>query len=380
MDALYFDIVTSVPHTTESRVYGRRDYPARLLQVALLDSAGELLYKSYVQPTDLDWEETSDGTYLNTSHFKRKRFPTQEQVVEQIQPFLKGWEVIVYGLHEKWPFVIPFISPVRQKSCSKTMSGLFASRSGFVDHTGRRDFNQAVGHILFVPEYSSDTSLLDAESVAKGSRALWQYGTNPTYRDEVETRREYYLINPIVETIIQRERMPLYQQRARIHQQLEKRICQGAHILLPSPERQQLAKESADSFCQHLTGHSLYWWERYGSWLDAPTVGSPIPTHLTPDYEIKRLGHLNPVAKVDNRVHHLAGNRFTFLFDLSQYKPGQDYVPIVKYWSTGTCSASQLKKQFKLKDSQIKALAPVAYTHGLWGEYFLYTWPTGIAT
>lgn len=75
MDTLYFDIVTSLPHTTQSRVHGRRDYPARLLQVALLDSTGELLFKSYVQPKELDWEETSDGTYLSTSHFKRKHHP-----------------------------------------------------------------------------------------------------------------------------------------------------------------------------------------------------------------------------------------------------------------------------------------------------------------
>ena len=369
MDALYFDIVTSVPHTTESRVHGRREYLARLLQVALLDPAGELLFKSYVQPADLDWEETSDGTYLNRSLFKRKRYPTQVQLIEQIQPLLKGWEVVVYELHEKWPFVSPYIKQVCQKSCSKHIS------SHYVGQTGNRSFNQAIGHILFVPQYSSDTGLLDAESVAKGSRALWLYGTSQSYRDEVEARREYYLINPIVEKLIDKERLPLYQEQARIRQQLEERIFQTAGIILPSYERNQEAKASANTFCEALTGQSLYTWEKYGQWINAPTISGPCPSHLLPDYKIKRLRSMQPVSKIDNREYHTSGNRFTFLFDPANHTLGIDYVPIVQYPPGGAYSASALKKQFKLKETQIKALQPTAFTHGLWGEYFLYAWP-----
>lgn len=369
---LFFDIVTSVPHTTLSRIHGRREYPAQLLQVALLDSTGKLLFKSYVQPEALDWKETSEGTYLSTSHFKRKRYPTKEQLIEQIKSFLTGYEVVVYGLHEKWQFVNPFIHSIRQKWCSKIRS---SNRAAVWAKPTEQTFKQALSDILFVPRSSTDNGLLDAESVAKGSRALWLYATDQSYRDEVEAKREYYLINPIVESIIEQERRPMYQEQARIRQRLEERIFQAAHIILPGYEREREARASANTICEALTGYSLSLWERYESWLDAPTIQWPYPPHLLPDYKIKPLRLMQPVLKVVNSAYPASGGPFTFLFDPAKYELGVDYVPIVEYPPKGTYSASALKKQFKLKEAQIKALQPTAITHGLWGEYFLYSWP-----
>lgn len=374
MDTLFFDIVTSVPRTTLSRMHGQRHYPARLLQVALVNLAGELLYKSYVQPAELDWEETSDDTYLSVADFKRKRYPTQQQVIEQLRPLLQTWEVVVYGLSEKWDFVHPFIHPIRQKWCSRKLPSTL-SRWGDSRPPRQPGFSQELGEILFPPHYSADTGKRDAESVAMGSRALWLYRTDPTYRSEVEARREYYLINPIVEKIIEQERLPLYEQRSRVYQQLEARIFKAAHIILPDREREREGKASASTFCYALTGYSLHEWETYGTWLDAPVVASPYPTHLVADYKIKQLGAMQPVARLDNRQYHGGGSRYTFLFDLSTYQLGVDYVPIVEYPPGGMYSASALKKQFRLKDAQVKGLLPAAHTHGLWGEYFLYRWP-----
>ncbi|PRY30388.1 hypothetical protein CLV58_1249 [Spirosoma oryzae] len=384
MDTLFFDIVTSVPRTTLSRMQGQRHYPARLLQVALINQAGELLYKSYVQPAELDWEETSDGTYLSVSDFKRKRYPTQQQVIEQLRPLLQTWEVVVYGLSEKWEFVHPFIHPIRQKWCSRKLPANLG-RWGDSRPPTQPTFSQELGEILFTPHDSADTGKRDAESVAMGSRALWRYRTDPTYRAEVEARREYYRINPIVEKIIYQERLPQYEQRSRVYQQLEARIFDAAHIILPDREREREGKASASTFCCALTGYSLYEWETYGTWLAAPVVTSPYPTHLVADYKIKRMGAMQPTARLDNRrpdnrQYHGGGSRYTFLFDLSNYQLGVDYVPIVDYPPGGMYSISALKKQFRLKEAQVNGLLPAAHTHGLWGEYFLYRWPVEEST
>lgn len=352
-----------------------------LLEIAVIDSSGAILFHSYLTPQHTtQWDEAQAIHGITPEFIFSGGFPSLLQITDQLVAILKNKDVVLYnaGFDESFLKEIILEAGAACYDVMEPFSEWFGEWSDYHNSFKWQKLTIAATCVLFEWPFDAHTATGDALATL----AVWLFLTDPGYRAAVEQEKhrrwEEVYINNTIKTFLLAEYRRQEKESWTKNQQAEKGIFQFLGITRWIGEHQYLteAEGSANVFCQYLTGYTVQDWEHYGEYrLGLPRYQlADKPESL---YRAKELCFLKTADERPGLVAMLNRKKKVLdlegLYDLSQMQEGVDYV----FWSWGAwpenCySETSLRRQLKLKPKQIRELKPVYMRMGKKFNYLLY--------
>ena len=352
-----------------------------VLQLAILDEDGQVLLDTLVRPTQrTSWPAAGRIHGITPAQVRRPDLPTLAELQPLISSLLIGSELRIYNADFDTVFLRDALAagpPARVVCLMLAFAEHRAQPSGWGDGYQWQPLSQAAAHVLHDWGGPAHSALADSLAARAVAQYLFQPETRARIDQEATRRRE-------AERALRHEQ----QQQAAAQALLVRWEQQRATALravndtwtrqhYPQALAAQLpptgsAETSAELFCRHLTGHSLWEWQTYGeSWLALPRYGlparvnrqglSPLPDHLRP----RGMGPggvyflQTPPAPVGLLVRKGGAQpQLQPVYDVRGFRVGVDYVPFVLAWPAGYCSITALRKRFGLSTDQLANQRP----------------------
>lgn len=356
------------------------------LSVSIIDHTGAVLLNSLVRPVKhKKWPAAQAVNGISPADVLRPDLPTLAELTPAIAQIIAGRHVVIYNAVFDCEILADAfaLGPPARISCAMVeFAEYYGDWHDYHQSFTYQPLEKAAKHVLYSSKNRAHESLEDCYR----ARAVWEFLHWPALQeavaDEKERRADRREVRAFLERLQAKEDIRLTQLNAQ---------WVAANLPWYGPldkPRWASAEQSADVFCRHLTGYTLRNWQTYGNkLLRLPRYGQGIakkmPAHLAAG-GLSSGGpnahhFLRPVWRAftseplpANTIQPAAmwlssqyGDELTLapLFDLRKLTLGVDYVPYSFEYPLrpGYCSASVLKKDYKLKPKQIAALRPALW-------------------
>lgn len=389
MDVLFLDT-----ETTGIPAYGQE-----ALHVAIVHLDGRVLLDTYVRPVrHQEWPGAQEIHGITPEQVLRPEVPTMDEVAPRIADIVRGQKLVIYNRAYDEVILAEALAlgpPAEIVCLMLAFSEHYGEWHEYFQNYRWQPLRTAADYVLHEWSGKAHTALHDTLA----ARAVYLYLTDTDVRQRIDAERARRDAIATEEAIVHNF---LYGQNYQEQRRLQ--AVNDAWTLAYFPELQYAglyfhnhplprpflsAAASAEAFSVHLTGFGLQMWGLYRDRLLLPRYGkghAPVPEHLVPGCNVARGVHFLaggrdrlPAAMLVTRQHQLRPGDLVPelsllpLYDVSRLVEGVDYVPYVRQQPEGYYTKTELKKQLRLSEAQIRQLQPGRVWRTRYGvDCFLY--------
>jgi DNA polymerase III epsilon subunit-like protein len=376
-----------------------------VISVSIIDGTGLVLLDTKVRPVShTSWPAAQAIHGIRPEDVLRAELPTMADLAPRIAELTRGRHLICYNaLYDCAMLRVALVlGPPAEVSCAMERFAVYWGHwSDYHQSFTWQSLTVAAAYVLHVWEGAAHGSLADTFAV----RTVWNYLESPAQQaavaQEKDLRARQRYEAQEVKAFLDRQ-----QQAAELCQQARNDAWTAAYYHAVPTQRPSsiyaptAAQASADAFSEHLHGHRARTWNTYGKKLKLRRYDKPAarPAHLAPQgaggvhflrrtwrsadqYQLTSLpGPLIEPVAMQVMPSYDGYLSLAPLFDLRKLTPGVDYVPYaVGKFPEGHCTATDLRRKYKLKEAEVNRLRPVFMRRGIHQDYFIYPVPVAVA-
>jgi DNA polymerase III subunit epsilon len=365
-----------------------------LLEIAVIDSEGTVLFHSYLTPQRTKtWNQAERIHRISPQFIRTGHFPRFEAIRQSLVEVLLGRDVVIYNAGFDRQFLAAELREAGAATycCMEPFAAFYGDWNDYYESYRWQKLTRAaevVGHTWVGRAHG-------AVADCRATLDVWRYLTEPAFRmerdEQMRQQAEAKAVARGIEDVLRVEA----QSAQNAHWAAYRRIMPGIKTYLgidrfyDEHSYSRAAQQSAEAFCLHVTGESLNRWQSYGETLLALPRLSRLPNGnnyiseegiywlVTPDKRPL------PDAMLTGQCtgHQQEPPLWRVYYDHKRLRRGVHYVPIsTGEWPANCHSATYLKKTLKVSKADFARLKPAYLRIRKYFSYPLYYYPVPAKT